>query len=251
MADSTLTELTALVRRLVAFPAPPTGGADKLSDTDILRWLNDWFKKMSDLVYGIPVYLEITVTAAGVIAVTTGGSNSTPAVVTAGIVKSVEDFTFVSWPNLRSVGRPINRTTGIATNDRAPMTRANRNEPTLQYRFRESSDYYEWYDYVPGKGLVFLPITINETNTIRIPYKQDYVRLATGDKPAAFFAEDDVMAPVNHAAYYCAVILGLDEPDRFIRDRDSVTGSFIAKKYTKDTGSALGFDDVTGAQLAR
>ena len=245
-----MTELIALTRHIVGFDAPPPGGEDKLSDTDILRWLNDRFKKMVDSVFGIPVYLSLTIATDGTIVV--ADSNSDPLITDGLMVKTAEDYTYLSWPNLRSMGRPINRTTEIAKSDAAPLERVNRNEPMWQYRFRNSGAYYEYYDYVPGKGLVLLPITITTENAIKIPYKQDYVRLLEAEKPTAFFSEDDCMAPVCHAAFMCAIgPLDAVDPKRFKDERDDVARAFLQKAYTKDTGTALGFDNIQGNVLAR
>lgn len=339
-----MTDHIAMVRELVGFVSPVVvGGADKLNDTSILRWVNDWYAKMVSAVYGMPVYLELVITGlgnTGIIAI--GASNSTPPVLAADIVKTVEDFTFLSWPNIRSVGSVINRTADIADTDRAIMNRVSRSIPYLQNVFRGTDEYYTCFDYESGKGLVLLP-TITKPNTVRINYKQNFIRcradsgpgtvvftgtglndmtasgLYTGsadatirveiqsngtpdkfrwakdydpgapvwntsnvnitgldqtevaaegisvkfaattghtigtywefpvykqDTPGAFFEEDDVMAPVNHAAYHCAVILGLTEPDRFLRDRDSLTADFIHRVKTQYTGPGAGFDNL-------
>lgn len=251
MADSTMTELIALTRHMVGFPAPAAGGADKLDDTHILRWLNDWFKSMAESIFGIPVYLEFTVSVAGVCTVVT--TNSSPVVTTdlmaAG--QRVEDFTFLSWPDIRSISQVINRTSGVAETDDAIMLKMSRNSPNDQWDLRGSSDYYSGYDYEPGKGIVLLPKTITAINTIRVNYKQEFQRLTGAQKPSSFFSEDDTMAPVLHAAYYCAVVLGLEEPDRFWSERDKVTRAFVTRAYTKDTGPAMGFDNLNGMQFRR
>jgi len=330
----TALQMIAKTRRLVAFPAPPTGGADKLSDVDILGWINDWFKKMSDEIYGIPAYLEITKATSGTLAVVT--SAATPAVATADLSVVSEDWKFLTWPNIRSIGNLINRTTGVADTDRAPMLRVSRDMSFAQNIHRGSADYLSYFDYEPGKGLVLIPDTITIANTIRINYKQKFIRIHDGtpdgtttftgsgvddaipsgsytgtsdtvytviidsattfkwgrnvdpmapvyqvgtititgvaqllergiyitfgatsgrtiyDKwvftaPAneaapSFFSDEDLMAPMAHAAFYCALILGLDDPGQFLSIRNGVTADFINNKKTKDLTQAFSYD---------
>ena len=113
---STGAELITLVRDQAGFPTPPTGGEDFLKDANILRWINAGFKKMTEAVNGIPVYVEFTKTAAGVITITK--STSTPEVT--GLIKVVEDYDYYRIANLQSWGHFRNLSPSIK-NSTLPM----------------------------------------------------------------------------------------------------------------------------------
>jgi len=164
-------ELILLVRDMVGFPAPKTGGNEPLSDGNILKWINQGYHKLEQVINGVPAYLEFTVTAGGVIAVTK--TNSDPVVASGDIVQYAYDFTYVKFPNVKAYGTFENLTDSIYKTEDRLMRQISRYDRRKQAEFQEyTGDYYLYYDLDKKNGVVFLPKTIAKTNTIGIHYRQ-------------------------------------------------------------------------------
>lgn len=254
MATSTMAQLITLVRDIVYLPAPVTGATDYLSDTNILRWLNDAFEDMVDAVFGIPAYLEFTITSAGVITVTK--STSSPVVTSGLITTTTEDHVWKNLPAVRSWGRFLNLTDAVAETENRRMDLIDEQDARYQDVINNAQDYILWYALNPDKGFLLIPTTWRVTNTIGIHYKQNFVRLASGETPSSFFRETDLDYPVYTAAQKVGVQVedtrsmpGAGGLSLFEREAMNGWKKFMNAKKKRNTGPARSLDNPGGKEL--
>lgn len=168
-------EMVDLVRTYVGFPAPASGGTDRLSNTNIIRWLNDGFDKMVNAVYGLEKYTEFTITDVGAIVVTEPAAGESPPTIA---VNNPPLLSYASYKisDARSYVKFENKTAGILDDSRRILVRKSIGDPVYQATFNTSVSYYKYYDLYGERGFVLLPFTISETNTIGITYRNNFVR---------------------------------------------------------------------------
>lgn len=243
---STGAALITLVRDQVGFPTPVTGGDDFLKDTNILKWINAGFKKMTEKVNGIPVYIEFTITDAAVITIT--NSTSSPAV--GALTKVTEDYDYYRIPAMQSFGLFRNLSPSVVDSSLSSMRQMFKGDYRFQQTYNDSTDFYYWYYTGGEKGFVLLPKTITETNIIGINYRQEQVDLAVGDSPNAYFEEEDQQIAVDYATYRsCKQLEMFDKAREYRADFYVDLRQFVQEKRDRNAGDALSLANPWGNNI--
>jgi len=165
------------VRFLVGTPAPVSNGADLLSDERILKWLNEGYAKLVDMMMGAPVYLEFTYTPGAPPTIEVTKSTSDPIVEDTDITSIVEEFTWYKFPSVRSLGVFKNLTSGFASINYGVMELVDSHDPGSPYVVQDAQTYFLAYGIDKTKGMVLLPQDVTQVNTVGIHYRQKFQRL--------------------------------------------------------------------------
>jgi hypothetical protein len=234
---STFAELITLTRDLFAFPTPATGGTDKLSDTNILRWLNDGFEEMSDAIFGIPADVEFTIEAGT-------GTNRTVTVTKPDtgvtISENDQDYTYYKVSGVRSYGQFENLTTALRDTSLRIMLKLPPEDPRFQAVMNATSAYLNYYWIDGDRGFVLLPRTLSEENTIHIQYRKNLTRVTdTSESPDSYFTTRDEMYPVYKAVSKLCLQLEDMRQDSFLREAAKEMGKFLQRAHTIDLAPAV------------
>lgn len=184
-------EMVDLVRTYIGFPEPAAGATDRLSNTDILRWLNDGFDKMSNEVYGLEKYTEFEIQADGTITVTEPASGEDPPSITLNN-PPLQSYPSFDISDLRSYVSFVNKTDGVNDDGRRIMKKKSIDDHNYQGSFNTVASFYRWYDLSGTNGFVLLPLTIDQTNTIGIKYRKDFTRNAVSTPVITGDGLDDI-----------------------------------------------------------
>lgn len=171
-------QMVNLVRRKSGQPVPMTGGEDKLDSNEIIEYLNNAFDQMCDAVYGFDRYVEFTITAAGVIAVTDPTTNPPTVALRADPAGGSYPVYYVS--DARSYEKVENKTAEVVDDARRIMVERTLNDPAMQDTYATATNYYGYYSIQGTRGFTLLP-PISETNTIGITYRRRFIRYSVGD----------------------------------------------------------------------
>lgn len=228
---STFAQLITLVRDLVDFPTPATGGSDKLSDTNIFRWLCDGFEEMADAIYGIPADIDFTVGTTGTITVTKPTGAGAPT-----ISSNAQDYTFYKVSNARSYGSFLNLTDAVDDTSLKIMLKVSPDDPRFQAVYNATGSYLNYYWIDGDRGFTLLPKTLTSTNTIHIRYRKNLTRpTLTTESPDTYFTEQDQGGyAVYKAASKCCLQLEDTRMDDFLREGAKEMAKFLQRKHTID-----------------
>jgi hypothetical protein len=170
-------DLIDLVRAKVSLPDPVGAGDDYLSDANIGNYLNNAFDQMVNAIKGIAAYVEFTLTAGGVIAVTKPVAS--PPSVTA--YTEIGTRTFYRVSNALSYESFENLTDPIYRTDMRVIRHRPLRDVNMQGEYANAGGtWIRWFSIDNERGFTLQPAIITDTNTIGIHYRKNFTRSGVG-----------------------------------------------------------------------
>lgn len=166
-------ELIGMAVNKMGYAEPVSGGDDPIDRDDLVRYMNNAFTQMVKTIGGVERYTEFTIDSSSVITVTKPSSGA-PTIA----FEDPQTFTYpaIQISNAYKLLKIENLSAGLINTADRMLYRVGYDRREYQRYFEDSDAYYKYADAAARRGILLLPKTITDTNTIGVTYGAKFTR---------------------------------------------------------------------------